>query len=52
MIRRHRRVLPDRLQALPVLVLFPHSRCNCRCVCTLWLDPKRPMTPRHARTGR
>lgn len=37
MIRRHRRVLPDRLQALPVLVLFPHSRCNCRCVmCDIW----------------
>jgi MoaA/NifB/PqqE/SkfB family radical SAM enzyme len=29
--------LPDRLQALPVLVLFPHSRCNCRCVmCDIW----------------
>jgi MoaA/NifB/PqqE/SkfB family radical SAM enzyme len=36
-IRRHRRGLPDRLQALPVLVLFPHSRCNCRCVmCDMW----------------
>lgn len=36
-IRRHRRGLPDRLQALPVLVLFPHSRCNCRCVmCDIW----------------
>jgi len=36
-IRRHRRGLPARLQALPVLVLFPHSRCNCRCVmCDIW----------------
>ena len=28
---------PHRLQSLPVLVLFPHSRCNCRCVmCDIW----------------
>ncbi len=26
-----------RLRALPVLVLMPHSRCNCRCVmCDIW----------------
>ena len=36
-LRRLRRQLPDRLQSLPVLVLFPHSRCNCRCVmCDIW----------------
>lgn len=35
--RRLRRGLPDRLLSLPVLVLFPHSRCNCRCVmCDIW----------------
>jgi MoaA/NifB/PqqE/SkfB family radical SAM enzyme len=29
--------LPDRPPQLPVLVLFPHSRCNCRCVmCDIW----------------
>jgi MoaA/NifB/PqqE/SkfB family radical SAM enzyme len=30
--------LPDhQLQALPVVVLMPHSRCNCRCVmCDIW----------------
>lgn len=26
-----------RIHALPVLVLFPHNRCNCRCVmCDIW----------------
>jgi MoaA/NifB/PqqE/SkfB family radical SAM enzyme len=25
------------LDSLPVLILFPHSRCNCRCVmCDIW----------------
>jgi len=25
------------LESLPVLVLYPHSRCNCRCVmCDIW----------------
>jgi len=25
------------IESLPVLVLFPHSRCNCRCVmCDIW----------------
>jgi MoaA/NifB/PqqE/SkfB family radical SAM enzyme len=25
------------LEALPVLILYPHSRCNCRCVmCDIW----------------
>lgn len=27
----------DRLRGLPVLVLMPHSRCNCRCImCDIW----------------
>ncbi|MFL6450140.1 MAG: radical SAM protein [Bryobacteraceae bacterium] len=27
------------LTALPVLVLYPHRRCNCRCVmCDIWKD--------------
>ncbi|MEP6735255.1 MAG: radical SAM protein [Chryseolinea sp.] len=27
----------DRIHELPVLVLMPHSRCNCRCVmCDIW----------------
>src|SRR5262245_59982273 len=29
--------LTGRVSALPVLVLMPHSRCNCRCVmCDIW----------------
>jgi Fe-coproporphyrin III synthase len=25
------------LESLPVLILYPHSRCNCRCVmCDIW----------------
>lgn len=29
------------LQSLPVVVLMPHSRCNCRCVmCDIWKDTK------------
>ena len=25
------------IHALPILVLFPHSRCNCRCImCDIW----------------
>jgi MoaA/NifB/PqqE/SkfB family radical SAM enzyme len=26
-----------RLETLPILILYPHSRCNCRCVmCDIW----------------
>ena len=29
--------LSHRISALPVLILMPHSRCNCRCVmCDIW----------------
>ena len=29
------------LQSLPILVLYPHSRCNCRCVmCDIWKTEK------------
>ena len=29
--------LTDKIHTLPVLVLMPHSRCNCRCVmCDIW----------------
>src|SRR5712671_3835951 len=28
---------PHRIRALPILVIFPHNRCNCRCVmCDIW----------------
>lgn len=30
-------LLDHRIRTLPVLVLMPHSRCNCRCVmCDIW----------------
>lgn len=29
--------LPHTIESLPILVLSPHSRCNCRCVmCDIW----------------
>ena len=32
---------------LPILILFPHSRCNCRCVmCDIWKTPdSREISP-------
>ena len=35
--RRRLGQLTHRIHALPVVVLMPHSRCNCRCVmCDIW----------------
>ena len=32
-----RPVSPHYIRSLPVVVLFPHNRCNCRCVmCDIW----------------
>jgi len=37
LLKRSLNLLTDRIHTLPVLVLFPHSRCNCRCVmCDIW----------------
>jgi Fe-coproporphyrin III synthase len=37
MINRILTRLTDRIYEMPVLVLMPHSRCNCRCVmCDIW----------------
>ena len=31
-----------RIERLPVVVLYPHSRCNCRCImCDIWQDSRR-----------
>ena len=36
-VRRQLSLKTHRLHALPVVVLMPHSRCNCRCVmCDIW----------------
>jgi len=36
-----------RIRALPVLVIFPHNQCNCRCVmCDIWrIREVREITP-------
>jgi len=37
MLQRIATTLTDRIYEMPVLVLMPHSRCNCRCVmCDIW----------------
>ena len=37
MVKRILTRATDRIYSLPVLVLMPHSRCNCRCVmCDIW----------------
>ena len=37
MIKRIINVVTNRLATVPILVLMPHSRCNCRCVmCDIW----------------
>jgi MoaA/NifB/PqqE/SkfB family radical SAM enzyme len=29
--------MTHRIERMPILILFPHSRCNCRCVmCDIW----------------
>lgn len=30
------------IERLPILILFPHSRCNCRCLmCDIWKESER-----------
>lgn len=37
MLDRLQQQLTHRISALPILVLMPHSSCNCRCVmCDIW----------------
>ncbi len=37
MLKRILNITTHHLSTLPVLVLMPHSRCNCRCVmCDIW----------------
>lgn len=38
LLKRRLTLSTDRIYALPVVVLMPHSACNCRCVmCDIWL---------------
>ncbi len=36
-VKRHATLWTHRIHTLPVVVLMPHSRCDCRCVmCDIW----------------
>jgi MoaA/NifB/PqqE/SkfB family radical SAM enzyme len=38
-VRRYRTLQSDVISALPIVILMPHSACNCRCVmCDIWKD--------------
>lgn len=39
--QRYRTLQTDHVKALPVVILMPHSACNCRCVmCDIWKGNK------------
>lgn len=39
--KRYRTLQTGRITALPLVILMPHSACNCRCVmCDIWKDNK------------
>ena len=39
--KRYRSLQTSRITALPIVILMPHSACNCRCVmCDIWKDNK------------
>jgi len=39
--QRYKTLQTDVISALPVVILMPHSACNCRCVmCDIWKDNK------------
>lgn len=53
MVKRLLTLATDRIHNLPLLVLMPHSRCNCRCVmCDIWKanNEKRELTPETLQT--
>jgi MoaA/NifB/PqqE/SkfB family radical SAM enzyme len=39
--KRYRTLQTSNILALPIVILMPHSACNCRCVmCDIWKDNK------------
>jgi Fe-coproporphyrin III synthase len=39
--KRFRTLQTDRISTLPIVILMPHSACNCQCVmCDIWKDNK------------
>jgi MoaA/NifB/PqqE/SkfB family radical SAM enzyme len=40
-VNRYFTLQTSRISALPIVILMPHSACNCRCVmCDIWKDNK------------
>ena len=40
-LQRYKTLYTDKISALPIVILMPHSACNCRCVmCDIWKDNK------------
>src|SRR3954452_23864055 len=40
-IQRYRSLQTHKISALPIVILMPHSACNCRCVmCDIWKGNK------------
>src|SRR5258705_2691334 len=40
-LQRYRTLKTDVIRALPIVILMPHSACNCQCVmCDIWKDNK------------
>lgn len=39
--KRYRTLQTHKISALPIVILMPHSACNCRCImCDIWKDNK------------
>jgi hypothetical protein len=39
--QRYRTLQTNRISALPIVILMPHSACNCQCVmCDIWKGNK------------
>lgn len=48
MLSRLRTLVTDRIHNLPIVILMPHSSCNCRCImCDIWKanKDKKEITP-------
>src|ERR1700758_18373 len=46
--QRYRTLQTDVITTLPIVILMPHSACNCRCImCDIWKDNKnlKQLTP-------
>jgi MoaA/NifB/PqqE/SkfB family radical SAM enzyme len=36
-VKRYATLKNHRIYSMPIVILMPHSRCNCRCVmCDIW----------------